>query len=301
MSTPKPIARIVSVCSKKDIDAWSLACRSILRYIDAKEYLVVVPDNEIDLFRSITCQPYKVIPESFYIGNLKERLKELLPTDNHDRIGWYLQQFIKIEAAKSTQLGEDPQQLVLIWDADTVPLKKLSFIDVRGRVLYYSGTENHVPYFDFIKKIFPWAARQEFSFIAQCFPAKISWIRDFCGELESGNRGWVESIIANLDRSQRAGFSEYESMGTYIWDKYSDQVALNNHAWERNGRSLVGKPGNLSTLEFAGLANFFDFISFEAWDVNRGFRAHIKARWRRLKLSRIGMKGDKNGDVEGNV
>lgn len=289
MSTPKPIARVVSVCSKKDIEAWSVACRSIVRYIDAKEYLIVVPDQEVDLFRSITCQPYKVIPESFYVGELKSRLKNLLPIENHDRIGWYLQQFIKIAAAKELSLGDDSDQVVLIWDADTVPLKPLHFVNENGMVRYYSGTENHAPYFAFIARVIPWANVQKFSFIAQCFPTKISWVQDFCRELESEGRDWIESIIANLDQSQRAGFSEYESLGTYIWSKYPDQVMLSDRPWERNGRSLLGDPNQLSSYELDGLTHYFDYISFEAWDVRKGMRASFRAICNRLKFAYLGL------------
>lgn len=295
MSSFQPLARIISVCSKKDIEAWSVACQSIVRYIDAKEYLIVVPDQEVDLFSSLTCEPYKVIPESFYVGELKSRLKNLLPIENHDRIGWYLQQFIKIAAAKELSLGEDPDQVVLIWDADTVPLKALRFVDETGKVCYYSGTENHTPYFAFIKRAFPWAKLQTFSFIAQCFPAKISWAHDFCSELESEGRDWTESIIANLDQSQRAGFSEYESLGTYIWSKYPDQVMLNSHPWERNGRSLLGDPSQLSNLELRGLAHYFDYISFEAWDIRKGIRASFRALRNRLKFAYVGLLHGANG------
>ena len=290
MSGAQPLARVISVCSKKDIDTWSLACRYVVRYIAANEYLIVVPDNEIDLFRSVTCEPYNVIPESFYVGKLKSRLKDLLPIENHDRIGWYLQQFIKIAVAKEIPLGGNLDQTVLIWDADTLPLKKLFFSDELGRVSYYSGVEAHTPYFAFIERVFPWAKRQTFSFIAQCFPAKISWIQAFCKELESEERGWIESIISSLDQTQRAGFSEYESLGAYIWSKYPDQVVLNGRSWERNGLSLVGKPGGLTDLQLAGLAQRYDYISFEAWDVARGFRASVRAWRNRLKFASLGRK-----------
>lgn len=287
------IARVISVCTAKDIETWTIACKRIIKCIEADQYLVVVPDQEVKLFESITVTPYQVIPESLYVGDLKSRLRTLLPIENHDRIGWYLQQFIKIAAAKELGPKKDVNQLVLIWDADTVPLNKLNFVDDQGRVLYYCGTESHTPYFEFIKRLFPWAKRLNFSFIAQCLPAKINWVQDFCGALESEGRDWVDSIIAHLDQSQRAGFSEYESMGTYIWNRYPNMVALNQYAWERNGRSLVGNPEDLSELEFLGLSSLFDYISFEAWDVNHGIRARIKAWMSRLEFARIGRKSKK--------
>lgn len=285
-----PVAKVVSVCSSKDIDVWSVACKHVIQYIDASEYVVVVPDHEVTLFEAITCSPYQVIPESFYVSDLKTRLKKLLPVENHDRIGWYLQQFIKISATKKIQSDGNPDALAIIWDADTIPLRKLNFVDEDGRVLYYSGTESHSPYFQFIKRVFPWAHRQQFSFIAQCFPAKISWVQDFCIELESDGRDWIDSIIFHLDESQRAGFSEYESLGTYIWDKYPGEVSLNKGSWERGGRRLVGNPLTLNELEFSGLSKVFDYISFEAWDAGKGMRSWMKTHWNRLKFYCIGLE-----------
>lgn len=284
------VARIVSVCSKKDIETWSVACAQIVKYIAANEYWIVVPDSEVEEFKSITCKPYQVLPESSYVGSLKDRLKSLLPTQNHDRVGWYLQQFIKIAAAKDLPIDSDPNQIVLIWDADTIPLKSLYFSNQQGQVTFYRGHERHPPYFALIRKLFPWSCEQPFSFIAQCFPTRISWLRDFCGELEASGQNWIESILKNLDHTQRAGFSEYESLGSFIWARYPNQVALNEGSWERNGYSLVGRPSRLNHSELLGLAQCFDYISFEAWDAKQGMRALIRTWFNRYKFANLARK-----------
>jgi hypothetical protein len=53
---------------------------------------------------------------------------------------------------------------------------------------------------------------------------------------------------------------------------------------------LVGKPGGLTDLQLAGLAQRYDYISFEAWDVARGFRASVRAWRNRLKFASLGRK-----------
>ncbi len=288
MSPRQTLAKVISVCSAKDLQTWSAACHKILEHIQARQYLIIVPDVEVELFRAVTPSPYRVVPESNYVGGLKAQLKTLLPAENHDRIGWYLQQFIKIAAAKEIDQGVDPSDLVLIWDADTVPLKDLNFIDPEGRVLYYQGSEFHQPYFSFIEKVLGFSRAQNFSFIAQCFPAKIAWVNEFCNALESPGRDWIETIVGQLDSTQRAGFSEYESLGVFIWNLHSKEVALSLGRWERNGRSLVGRPDKLSAMQWVGLAQFFDYISFEAWDVNKGLRASFKAMRNRLRFGALG-------------
>lgn len=290
MIAPEPIARVVSVCSKKDIETWSVACAHIVKYVDANEYWIVVPDSEVEEFKRITCNPYQVLPESCYVGSLKDRLKVLLPAQNHDRVGWYLQQFIKIAAAKDFPNSGDPNQIVLIWDADTVPLKNLIFSNQQGQVTFYRGHERHLPYFALIKKIFPWSSEQPFSFIAQCFPTRIGWLRDFCSELEANGQNWIESILMNVDHTQRAGFSEYESLGSFIWAKYPNQVALNEGRWERNGRSLLGPPMKLNASHWLGLSKSFDYISFEAWDRGRGIKSILKATRNRIHYELVGRK-----------
>jgi len=288
MSAIQPLARVVSVCSKKDIETWSVACRHIVKFIDANEYLIVVPDAEVDEFKSVTCSPYKVLPETSYVGDLKGRIQTLLPIENHDRIGWYLQQFIKIAAAKRAPVDGNTEAVILIWDADTIPLKQLKFVNDDGKLIYYQGSEQHQPYFEFIEKAFGLKRKCEFSFIAQCFPAKISWVQSFCNALESKGHDWVESIILNLDQSQRAGFSEYESLGTFIWNNYPNQVGLSNQQWERNGQKLLGKPSQLSELEWLGLSSTYDYISFEVWDSNKGLGSKWRAYRNRLKFREIG-------------
>lgn len=289
MASMGALAKVISVCSAKDRDTWFYASKRIVQFIDAREYLIVVPDHEVSLFEKISSPPYKVIAESLYVGNLKDRLKNLLPAENHDRIGWYLQQFIKIAAAKDISLNGSSEELVLIWDADTVPLKPLSFVNAAGQIIYYQGSEQHPPYFDFIKKAFGLARECQCSFIAQCFPAKVSWLQEFCRSLESSSgMDWMEAILLYVDRTQRAGFSEYESLGTYIWSRHPSEVVFTQKRWERNGRSMLGRPDQLSETQWAGLSTAFDYISFEAWDSNNGLRAKWKALRNRMKFGSMG-------------
>ncbi len=283
------LARVISVCSAKDRGTWAIASQRIVKCIQAREYILLVPDSEVELFERISPDLYQVIPESNYIGNLKSDIQKILPLENHDRIGWYLQQFIKIAAAKDISIGGNVNDVVLIWDADTIPLKQLDFISESGKVIYYQGAELHPPYFDFIKKAFGLERENKFSFIAQCFPAKISWIQEFCEQLESSTGlDWMQAILFYLDPSQRAGFSEYESLGTFIWSRHRSDVESSPYLWERNGQKLLGKPNQLDELEWLGMSEAYDYISFEAWDQNRGWRAKWRSHKNRLKFRAIG-------------
>ena len=275
------IDEVISVCSAKDIDVWTVAAKHIVQFISAKRYTVIVPDTQVQMFSAVTEAPYQVKPESAFVGNLKEKIVQTLTQDNQDRVCWYLQQFAKISAV----LTCDNKDVVLIWDADTVPLKKLEFIDSSGRFIYYKGNEYRKSYFDFIERALDLKHTQNFSFIAQSLILKVSWARELTNALaKSAKLSWIDAILSFLDRAEPAGFAEFETLGTWIWNHHPDEIVISDKPWYRNGLSLVGNPLALSKSTWMGLAKHYDFISFEGWDIKRGIRNRIRQVYRRVKL-----------------
>ncbi|WP_143143903.1 DUF6492 family protein [Polynucleobacter sp. MWH-Adler-W8] len=275
------IDEVISVCSIKDIDVWTVAAKHIVQFISAKQYTVIVPDAQVQMFAAVTKAPYQVKPESLFIGNLKEKIAQTLTPENQDRVGWYLQQFVKISAV----LTHDDRDAVLIWDADTVPLKKLEFINSSGRFIYYKGGEYRKSYFDFIERALGLKRTQNFSFIAQSLILKVSWARELTNALaQSAQLHWVEAVLSFLDKTEPAGFAEFETLGTWIWNHHHDEILISERPWYRNGLSLVGNPLVISQWIWTGLAKYYDFISFEAWDLKGGIRNRIRRAYRRVKL-----------------
>ena len=257
------VSEVICVCSRKDAPTWQKAAPYIVRNIKARHYKLLVPDPELESFRAISPDAFEVIAESRYVGHLGEKIAARLPAANAGRKGWYLQQFIKMAAASAA--GDD--DIILIWDADTVPLKPLSFVDERGRIIYYQGTEHHAPYFELIKRLIGLEKAADFSFIAQCFPVKVRWLRELFAELEqkAGTR-WEDAIIAGIDFSQASGFSEYETMGTFIAFHHRAEITFSPNRWWRFGNRLVGDIELLTERKARALARKFDFISFEQWE-----------------------------------
>jgi hypothetical protein len=275
------IDQVISVCSIKDIDVWTVAAKHIVQFISAKQYTVIVPDSQVQMFAAVTKAPYQVKPESLFIGNLKEKIAQTLTPENQDRVGWYLQQFVKISAV----LAHEDQDVVLIWDADTVPLKKLEFINSNGQFIYYKGNEYRKSYFDFIERALGLKRTQNFSFIAQSLILKVSWARELTNALtQSAQLPWVEAVLSFLDKAEPAGFAEFETLGSWIWNHHHDEIIISERPWYRNGLSLVGNPLVISQWIWTGLAKYYDFISFEAWDLKGGIRNRIRRAYRRVKL-----------------
>ena len=268
------IDEVISVCSIKDIDVWTVAAKRIVQFISAKQYTVIVPDAQVQIFAAVTKAPYQVKPESQFVGSLKEKIVQTLTPENQDRVGWYLQQFVKISAV----LTHDDRDVVLIWDADTVPLKKLEFINSNGKFIYYKGDEYRKSYFDFIECALGLKRTQNFSFIAQSLILKVSWARELTNALaQNAQLPWIDAVLSFLDKAEPAGFAEFETLGSWVWNHHHDEMLISERPWYRNGLSLVGNPLKLSHSVWNGLAKSYDFISFEAWDEPAGLRKKFKS------------------------
>jgi hypothetical protein len=258
------IDAVISVACKKDLEVWRVAAPIVIDNIKADRYLVIVPDHEIEIFRKASPSDYLIQPEQSVLKDAKARLESRLSAaGNTARIGWYLQQLLKIAACQQA----DGERL-LIWDADTVPLRRIQPFNKDGNPSYYKGKEHHLPYFKLIEKILGLDREVDFSFIAQNFPVRVSWLRECLIEIEKrSNMNWVDAIIASIDPRELSGFSEYETIGTYFSSRYKDEIHTKSAAWYRNGGRLVGDVGRLNRLNTFILSVFFDYISFESWDV----------------------------------
>ena len=258
------ISKVLSVCTERDISTWRTVAPYIIENIDAERHHLLVPDLQAPTFRAITPKSIEVLPESVYLGHRNiEWLKSRLPQQYHFRAGWYLQQFIKLEAASDGK----PDDLNLIWDSDTLPLKPLSFITPTEEIIYYQSIEHHAAYFELIRKVLSMEKIVQFSFIAQCFPTKAKWVAELFSaiEIKSGQH-WIDEILSGIDFADGCGFSEYETLGTYLTHTHLQHMRVTHAKWQRLGNSLIGGIENLTPEKARNLAFDYDFISFENWD-----------------------------------
>lgn len=256
------IHSIISVCCKRDSAVWQVASQGIIDNLEAKNYYVIVPEGEVSHFECISPAQYEVISERDILPNLNTLLIEkYLPEAYKYRSGWYLQQLLKIAALK--KLSSDSEGLMLIWDADTVPLKKLNFFK-DGRCIYFMGSEHHPPYFNSLERLLNLKKSVNFSFITQCFIFKAKWIKEFITELETlHGMIWHQAILEKSDLTHPSGFSEYETLGNWLMVRHKSEIAFNTSKWERFGSSRCG----LKKLrQYEAAHPEIAFISFESWD-----------------------------------
>tara|TARA_B100000674_G_scaffold420742_1_gene372055 strand:+ start:593 stop:1447 length:855 start_codon:yes stop_codon:yes gene_type:complete len=258
------LENIFSVCTLKDIETWQAASPRITRYIKSLSYTLIVPKHECEAFKRCTPGEFKVVPEDEYIDPAFAQLLRARVAASRKglgRYGWYLQQFIKLSALAKTS-GDDTS---LIWDADTIPLKELTF-KKHGKVLFYKSEEYHTQYFHVINTLLGLDRAGDFSFIAQCIPCKGNWFQEFITLIESNtSKNWEEGILDHINFGDSSGFSEYETLGTFIQSKYPEQISILNNRWCRRGNGLIGSVHNLGLFENA-LNKRYDFICFEGWD-----------------------------------
>jgi hypothetical protein len=257
------IDQIICVCCARDAPVWKIASMYITKNIDSVQYKVIVPDNEVELFKKISSKPFEVLGESVYTKRFANEIKKRLSNKISSQFGWYLQQFIKLAAVAGCKSDE----VVLIWDADTVPLKKLVFINEQGRLNYYQGTEHHQPYFETIERLLGLSKKVNFSFIAQCFAIKAEWIQELFDDIEKKHgQSWELALLDAINFEEGNSFSEYETLGTFVSEYHASEINYIQSEWLRLGNSTIGHPAFLSSQIIAQKLNQYDFVSFEKWD-----------------------------------
>ena len=239
------LENIISVCALKDIDTWSVASLRIIKYIQSSNYTLIVPEKDLKAFRMRTPRSYSIISENNFIDENFAKILAYKARDSINPIGWYIQQFIKLAALEKVS----ENGLALIWDADTVPLKKLCFED-NGIVKFYQGTEYHEPYFDVINNLLGLRKGASLSYIAQCIPCKGRWAKELFKIIEERTgKNWKIAIVDCINFNKQSGLSEYETIGTFVQNKFPNEIQILNKKWQRFGNGLIGSVNNLDSVE----------------------------------------------------
>lgn len=265
------INKLICVCCKKDAITFQNSSSYICKYIAAKAYVVLVPSADYTYFMSLNLRDFEVVSEDKY----KDIAEALYEKSVGSRFGWYFQQFIKMSELDDGEADD----INLIWDADTTPLRTLSF-EKDEKVFFYQGKEHHPPYFQLIKTLINEDKLVKTSFIAQCLPYRVKWFREFKISLETDTHTqWYQRIINLIDFNQDSGFSEYETLGTFALRNFNNEIEISDNTknWYRYGNSLIGCSENLNDYRYA-LCKKYDFISFESWDTRKfsGLKRFIK-------------------------
>lgn len=180
------------------------------------------------------------------------------------RTGWYFQQFLKLGYARVCDEEE-----YLVWDADTIPLKRLVMSREDGKCFFDVKSEHHLPYFKTIQTLLPDLKIREtdFSFISEHMLLKKDIVLSLLKKIEeNGNipgQTYWEKIINSIERRElsKSGFSEFETYGQFVLNCHKDEYLIRQVPALRNGELYLKKAFTVADLKWA--ARSFDIISYE--------------------------------------
>lgn len=204
-----------------------------------------------------------VIDEDSLIPGLSfNKVKSVMKNHFNDEIkiyGWYFQQFLKMGFSMSKYANEK----YLIWDADTIPLKKLSF-EEDDKYVFTIKTEYHKPYFETLNKILGLEKTVDYSYIAEHMLIDVKIMQELISEInkkEMKGSIWFEKILYAVNKSEPNGFSEFETYGTYCHSKYPQKYKTKELVTYREAGEKYGR--FFSEILINKLKNSYDTASFE--------------------------------------
>ena len=199
-------------------------------YNEEITYSIVCPHDQIDEFRKkLKFEKLNIIDEDAIIkfSNFKSIYNELNIKINYKdefnlRLKWYYQQALKITFALN--FIKNKNQNLVIWDADTIILKKIDFFKDNVSVKYGNFFEYHKDYYETNKEIFDKVPKYFISFLNQFIAMSVSECNFFLNnylkdDFEKKDLGLIISklifrSIFNKHKIYKGSlFSEYEFLG----------------------------------------------------------------------------------------
>lgn len=174
--------------------------------------------------------------------------------------GWYFQQFLKFGFA----LSKYAKKYYLSWDADTLPLAHIEFIN-DGKAMFTMKSEYNPNYFKTIHKLLGIKKQTEGSFIAEHMLFDKEIVKELIQKIESSNvegKDWMQKIIKACDFTDPMPcFSEFETYGTYVLATHTNIYTMRKLNTFRYGGYIRGR--QISDKMLRRFSFDVDTMSFE--------------------------------------
>jgi hypothetical protein len=227
-----PSFEIFSAARLRDFPVLRTAVRQSLALLNPDRIVVAVPEGDVKAVQAGLGGDATVIDENSLLGSFDRSAFQQRPIPYFPRsFGWYLQQILKFEYCRKTEAEH-----CLVWDADTVPLKRLEFFDGEGRIYLTRASEYHSPYFYTFEKLLGRAAPSENSFISQHMLVRSESMRSLCCKIEQEHgKSWTEALGDVLEKHPERPnlFSEYETYANYMLLFEPESVEVRDLNWAR--------------------------------------------------------------------
>jgi hypothetical protein len=260
---------VVLVVAGKKIDYIKIVIQNLSKNCDFHCFFIICPAKDIikaklntsGLTQKIVIVDEDLIVPGLTLSNVKKSLKLSLKNwpENH-LAGWYFQQFLKMGFAQYFPNNK----YYLLWDADTLLTRKISFFD-DDKILFTQGNEYHKEYFQTFSNLFEEITKQSISHISQHLMVQTEDMLSLIQHLDSPKTTWWMNILSSLNGNTPFQFSEYETYANFCLFMKSNSYRSTKRRWLRYGRSYFGC--DLTQADTSTLAQFYDFVAFEDWDV----------------------------------
>lgn len=244
-----------------DVSLAKLNIAYIFRYLKPNKIVIMGEKSLERYFRSYNVE---FIDEDMVCRGMTLRgIKRLLTkkADDSQRAGWYFQQFLKMSYANICE-----EDYYLVWDADTIPLREITFFN--GKTPYLDlKKEFNKNYFATLERLLALKKTIRKSFICEHMLINKYIMLELIGEIEAKHKvKYYEAVINCIDKEavNQSGFSEFETYGTFVVNKHKGAYALrNNKKSLRHGKRYLLDP-TADNLKWA--AKSYSMISFEKSD-----------------------------------
>ena len=237
---------ICQVSLKRDIPIILENFYSFKKIYKSFRIFIICPVSEINLFKKkLHYNEFEFINENDLISiqEFKAIYDDLRDLNKHqellkNRLSWYYQQVLKLSFI--LQFVEHNKENIIIWDADTLILKKIEFFKDKKSILYGTLFEFHKHYFKTNNSIIGELPKYFISSLVQFVSLSVSEYYFFCKNIikldlidKKERTALIISkiIIKNIFKSHNhyngSLFSEYELIGmSNLMHKRNKQKAI---------------------------------------------------------------------------
>ena len=200
----------------------------------------------------------------------KDNIKEYFGEKDSSRAGWYFKQLMNLYAHRVITNITDK---FLLLDCDTLFINEVSMIDEEGKSLYSTGSENHRPYFEHMKKLIPGLDRQipEKSGIVHHLMVEKKYLDEIIQKVEEIHKKDFWKVMMELiDKNEihGSGFAEYEIYFNYMLKYHPDKIKLRDLRWGNYNELPDNK--NVNTIKdlIIKYKDKYDAISLHSYLIN---------------------------------
>ncbi len=256
------IRKVVIVCGPADFELLAITTPRIVEAVAAHDYELIVADDAVARARPLAHPRFDV----FGLSELPSWPQIAAAVTALATAACPAADGMPLRLAKLAALTRlRPDDIGLLWEANTLPLKPLVFATGTGQPACYRSATTDPRHAAAISGLTGLTRTDPRGHAANSLPVRGRWLHEIWRTLETqtGKPWWQAVIDQVVALASPAVFNEYEYLGTCIAALFPGQLADLPGRWFRYGNALYGSPVNLTDDLASRLAADVDYVSFE--------------------------------------